>query len=290
MTSTEMAALDIVPLVKDGQKVEPGDTLAVLVSNQVTQELTANMAELERLEKQLALLKAPPKKEEIAESEAQVRAAQARYDQLVRDMKRIEELAEKKLASREELEAARSAVEVAEAELANKTSSFELLKAPPKPEEEAVLQAEIEKQKARVDFLKTQQQAQSITAPIEGSVATHRSDDRILSVVDNHQVELTVPVSDFDINLIELGQDVNCKVRSYPNKTFTGRVVHIPKGATPMDDGSYFLVSVLVDNSEGMLRSGMTGYAKIEIGRSSLVSLIVRKLASIVRVEFWSWW
>ena len=35
------------------------------------------------------------KKEEIAEAEAQVRAAQARYHQLVREMRRIEGLAEK---------------------------------------------------------------------------------------------------------------------------------------------------------------------------------------------------
>ncbi|MFQ6008413.1 MAG: HlyD family efflux transporter periplasmic adaptor subunit, partial [Candidatus Zixiibacteriota bacterium] len=290
MTSTEMAALDLVPLVKDGQNVRPGDTLAVVVSNQVTKEITTGLAELERLNRKLALLKAPPKKEEIAEADAQVRAAQARYEQLVRDMKRIEGLAEKKLTSREQLEAARSAVEVAEAELANRISRLELLKAPPKPEEEAVLLAEIEKQKARVDFLRTQQQAQSITAPIQGAVTTHRSDDKILSVVDNHQVELLVPVSDFDINLIEVGQNVKLKVRSYPNRTFTGRIVHVPKGATQRNGDSYFLVSVVVDNTDGLLRSGMTGYAKIEIGKSSLVGLIMRKLASVIRVEFWTWW
>jgi multidrug efflux pump subunit AcrA (membrane-fusion protein) len=290
MTSSEMAALDLVPLVKDGQRVWPGDTLAVVVSNQVTKELTANLAELERLEQKLALLKAPPKKEEIAEAEAQVRAAQARYEQLVREMNRIEGLAAKDLASEEELEAARSAVEVAKAELANKTSRLELLQAPPKPEEEAVLLAEIEKQKARVDFLKAQQKAQSITAPIGGIVAAQYTDDKILSVVDHRQVELLVPVSDFDINLVELGQKVKLKVRSYPGKTFVGRIVHIPKAATMMDGGSYFLVSVVVDNREGLLRSGMTGYAKIEIGSSSLMSLLARKVASMVRVEFWSLW
>lgn len=290
MTSTEMAALDLVPLIKDGQKARPEDTVAVLISNQVTKEIIANTAELKKLEGELALLKAPPKKEEIAEAEAQVMAAQARYDQLVRDMNRIAELAERGLASTEQFEAARSAAEIARAELANKTSSLQLLKAPPKPEEETVLQAEIDKQKAKLNFLKMQNDAQSVTAPIEGTVVAHRSDGKVLSIVDNRQVELLVPVSDFDINLIRLEQRVKLKVRSYPGKTFSGRVVHIPKGANQIDGGSYFLVSVVVDNAEGLLRSGMTGYAKVEIGKSSLVGLVMRKLASIVRVEFWSWW
>ncbi|TET96673.1 MAG: HlyD family efflux transporter periplasmic adaptor subunit [Candidatus Zixiibacteriota bacterium] len=290
MTSTEMAVLDLVPLARDGQKVQPGDTLAVLISNQVIKEIIANTALLEKFEGELALLKAPPKKEEIAEAEAQVAAAQASYDQLVREMNRSEELVEKNLASREELEAARSAVQIAGAELTNKKSRLELLKAPPKPEEEAVLQAEIEKQRAKVDFLKVQQDAQSITSPIEGTVTADHSDDRVLSVVDSRQIELLAPVSDFDINLVKTGQAVKLKVRSYPERTFIGRVVHIPRGAHSSGGSSRFLVSVVVDNDDELLCKGMTGYAKIEVGRSSLFGLVVRKLASIVRVEFWSWW
>jgi hypothetical protein len=290
MTSTEMAVLDLLPLVKDGQQVRTGDTLAVLVSNQVTKEIVANTALLQKYEGELALLKAPPKKEEVAEAEAQVAAAQARYDQRVRDMNRIEELAEKNLASAEELEAARSDAEVADAELSNKQSSLQLLTSPPKPEEEAVLSAEIEKQRAKLHFLKVQQQAQSITAPIAGTIAASRADGRILSVVNGHQAELLAPVSDFDINLVQLEQRVKLKVRSYPGRTFIGRVVHIPKGATHIDGDSRFLVSVVVDNEDALLRNGMTGYAKIEIGKSSLAGLALRKVASVVRVEFWSWW
>lgn len=290
MTSTEMAALDLLPLVKDGHKVQPGDTLAVLVSNQVTKEIVANTALLQKYEGELALLKAPPKKEEVAETKAQVAVTQARYDQFVRDMKRIEELAEKNLASAGELETARSNVEVAKAELANKESRLQLLRAPPKPEEEAVLQAEIERQRARLDFLKAQQRAQSITAPIAGMIMASHTDGRILSVVNGRQVELLVPVSDFDINLVQLEQKVKLKVRSHPDRTFIGRVAHISKGATQTNGDSHFLVSVVVDNEDALLRSGTTGYAKIEIGRSSLAGLALRKVASIVRVEFWSWW
>ncbi|RLB87410.1 MAG: hypothetical protein DRH50_16905, partial [Deltaproteobacteria bacterium] len=55
MTSNEMASLDLIPLIKDNNQVKNGDTLAILVSNQVTKEIVANIAELDKFESQLAL-------------------------------------------------------------------------------------------------------------------------------------------------------------------------------------------------------------------------------------------
>jgi hypothetical protein len=109
-------------------------------------------------------------------------------------------------------------------------------------------------------------------------------------VVRNDVVELLVPVSDFDIALIEPDQPVKVKVRSYPDETFYGTVVRIPDVAVPLLDGNIFPVSVVVDNGQRHLRYGMTGYAKIETGEASLAGLAFRKLYSVLKVEFWSWW
>jgi len=90
--------------------------------------------------------------------------------------------------------------------------------------------------------------------------------------------------------LIEIGQEVHLKVRSHPQLTFVGAVVHVAKGATMTPDGSRFPVTVLLDNSDHILRRGMTGYAKIRVGEASLAKLLLHKITSTVRVEFWSWW
>jgi len=172
----------------------------------------------------------------------------------------------------------------------NRVARLDLLKSPPKPEQEAVLQAEINRQRARVQFLRTQEQAQSIIAPISGTIQIPHADARILSVVDNHTVEVLVPVSDFDIDLVQLGQIVLLKVRSYPQELFEGRVTHIPTGAVESDGDARFFVSVEVPNDAYLLQNGMTGYAKIQIANRSVFVLLARKVASFVRVEFWSWW
>jgi putative peptide zinc metalloprotease protein len=118
-----------------------------------------------------------------------------------------------------------------------------------------------------------------------------RSDDkRSITIANSMLVELTVPVSDFDISLVEIGQKVDVKVRSFPDRVFEGSVVRIPGTADQVDKAAYFPVSVLVKNDDRSLRSGMSGYAKIEAGTAPLAALAWRKCMSILKVEFWSWW
>ena len=179
---------------------------------------------------------------------------------------------------------------MAKAEVENKEAKVRLLKSPPKPEEEAVIQSEITKQQAHIDFLQTQMDNQSILAPISGTVIINQLDDCVLCIVENDQVEVLVPVSDFNINLVESGQEVKLKVRSFTDRVFKGHVAHIPRDAARIEGGSRFFVSTVIDNQGNLLHKGMTGYAKIEVGRRSLFSMMLRKLASMVRVEFWSWW
>jgi len=241
------------------------------------------------LESDLALLKSPPKKEEIEEAVAEVNAAQAVYDKKIRDKKRFEELLEKKLTSQQEYEYIVLETDVARAELDNKKAKLDLLRSPPKPEEEAVIISEIEEQKAKLEFLFNQQDAQSIVAPINGSIVVDQKSKLFLSIVDNLKIEAIIPVSDFNIKLVKLDQEVKLKVRSFTDKVFIGRVVHIPRNAIVQNDKSVFNVSCVMDN-DGLLHKGMTGYAKIEIGKISLFGMAMRKIASIIRVEFWSWW
>ncbi|MCK4574707.1 MAG: HlyD family efflux transporter periplasmic adaptor subunit, partial [candidate division Zixibacteria bacterium] len=190
----------------------------------------------------------------------------------------------------EELETARSTTSIARAEAENKAARLELLMSPPKPEEEAVILSEIDKQQAKLRFLYSQKDAQSITTPIAGKVVIDYQQNEFLSVVNNGVVEVLVPVSDFDFKLVAPGQRVKLKVRSFTNRLFKGTVVHIPRGAVPNSTNANFYASAILDNEDDILTDGSTGYAKIDIGRASLFTQVMRKIASIIRVEFWSWW
>jgi putative peptide zinc metalloprotease protein len=290
LATTDMAALQVVPLVRDGDLVTAGDTVAAVTSNQITRDIVAGQAELERLQGELALLKALPKKQEMDEAKARIKAAKASLAQYKRERDRIQSLVDNKMEARERLEASQSQVEVSEAEVARCQSALKLLEAPPRPEEEDVVRSQIEKQQAQLDFLVQQSAASRIESPISGVVRVAGKDGIVVEVATCDPVELLVPVSDFDLPLVILGQTVQIKVRSFPDRTFSGTVVRIPKTAGTAVEGGTFPVTVLVVNPDGLLRDGMSGYAKIEAGKTSLVSWGFRKIYQNLRVEFWSWW
>jgi hypothetical protein len=49
-------------------------------------------------------------------------------------------------------------------------------------------------------------------------------------------------------------------------------------------------VTTTLDNTERLLKSEMTGTAKIICGERPILDLLTRRLARYFRVEFWSWW
>ncbi len=288
--STDMAALNVVSVAQDGQQVSVGDTVAIMSSNQVKAEIDAGQAEMDRLTGELALLKAPPRREEVAEAEARMGEAEANLQRLVQDQERIRLLLEKEGETRQRLEDVQAEVKIARAAVATCQSSIDLLKAPPRAEEEAVVLHQIDQQQARLRFLYQQTAAGQIVTPIDGVVRVGRADREIMSVANADVVEMSVPVSDFDVPLVCVGQTVKIKVRSYPNRTFDGAVIRVPVTGEETGRGVIFPVTVVIDNSDRMLRDGMSGYAKISAGEGSLFALGFRKLYATLRVEFWSWW
>ncbi len=290
MTSSDVAALRLSPQVMDGDRVTAGDTIAILSSNQVTQELSVVAAELERLESERDLLMAPPKPEAVAEASAEVDAAQAQLDQLVQEQERISQLAERNLIAVEEREQVDSRVAVARADLANRQSALDLLIAPPRDEELDVISRQVDIQNARKAFLLDQQAAQIVSTPISGTAIVQPVNGRFMRIVAQNQVEIIVPVSDFDLPRVSSGQVVKVKVRAWPDRVFSGAVVRLPEAADSTLGPRTYAVSVVVDNADRLLRDGMSGFAKIETGRTALLPQLWRYLQSVVRVEFWSWW
>ncbi len=290
LLANEATALQILPSVKDAQEIHEGDTIAVLVSNQINQQIAVAESELSRLGDQLALLKAPPKKEAVSEAEAAVSAAKTNYDQLLKDQARVENLFAKNLTTQAAVESAQSATQIAKAEWNNKKSTLALVKSGPRPEEINLLEKAIAKQNTQLEYLRKQAAAQVITSPIAGRVSLRPDDKHLMIVADNSKLEIAVPVSDFDISLVEIGQEVVIKFRSFPDRTFSGSVVRIPGSADQIEKTTRFPVSVLVANDGGELKSGTTGYAKIEAGSACLASLGWRKVKSLLKVEFWSLW
>jgi multidrug resistance efflux pump len=126
----------------------------------------------------------------------------------------------------------------------------------------------------------------------------------IAKVYDYSKLTVEIAVPENEIADVREGQTVTLKARAYPDDFFHGKVVAIATsaqtGSTSSEGGSVtpptsnttrtVLVTTEIDNPSLLLKSEMTGQAKISCGQHRVIDLVMRRLARSVKVEFWSWW
>lgn len=197
---------------------------------------------------------------------------------------------------RENLALARAARTEAEREL-------ERLLAGSRPEEIEATEAEIASLEAKRRLLEHQVRRLEIRAPYAGIITTPRLKEKIGQYVNRgdliaevhelHKLTVEIEVPERDIGPVRIGQRVALRARAYPGETFEGEVVGI---APAMHDSALVAgtkmvrVATLIDNPDLRLKSGMTGYAKIDCGTRSLGEVLAHGTVGALRVEVWSWW
>jgi len=130
----------------------------------------------------------------------------------------------------------------------------------------------------------------------------------ILKVFDTRAVIAQILISEREIDAVAIGQPIVLRTRAYPDSEFHGKVLSIATSAlggpangsegtgtaaassSSSNVNRTFLVTTEIQNDGMLLKSEMTGHAKISCGRRRIVELIRRRLGRTLKVEFWSWW
>ena len=110
----------------------------------------------------------------------------------------------------------------------------------------------------------------------------------ICRVADTRQLLLRVNVPEREIGDVRTGAAVRLKMRAYPDRIFRGVVSKIggesesdPQGQTA------YRVELTIENGEGMLRPGMTAFARIDFDRQMIGRILLHKLRQALRPELW---
>jgi multidrug efflux pump subunit AcrA (membrane-fusion protein) len=117
--------------------------------------------------------------------------------------------------------------------------------------------------------------------------------DLIAEVHDLTIIDAEIVVPEQEIADVQVGQRVVLKVWAYPAESFEGTVTAIAPVALKPDealDQKIIRVITKIDNAPLLLKSQMSGNAKIYAGTRSIAELMTRRLVRYLRVEFWSWW
>lgn len=112
--------------------------------------------------------------------------------------------------------------------------------------------------------------------------------EEIFRIGELEKFLLKIDVNEREISNVRLDSPVRFKLKTVPDRTFTGRVSKINAEPTPNEQGQrFYAVEVVVDNADGLLRPGMTGFARISFGRQSIGLILADKVWQSLRPELW---
>jgi GAF domain-containing protein/biotin carboxyl carrier protein len=137
----------------------------------------------------------------------------------------------------------------------------------------------------------------TVRAPIKGVIVTPRIEERVgqlltkgtelCVVADVGSVVAEVAIPEADASLIRPGERVALKLNPFPTRLFHGSVIR--PGSHVREDGEerFVIAEIGVEDSAGLLKTGMLGKAKVSTMKVSLIRALVRKPARFLWTKLW---
>lgn len=194
----------------------------------------------------------------LTAARARVREAAATVVEKERDLERKQALAERQVSSQQDLDLARAAYDRAVAGLAS-------------------TEAEVGVAKADLEFNETNLAKACICSPIDGIVLRRNADPGqtvasslqapVLFTIaeDLRQMEIQVDVDEADVGKVGEGQSASFSVDAHPDRHFPARVRELRFASEIVQGVVTYMAVLTVDNSDLLLRPGMTATAEITV-------------------------
>ncbi|MCI0361327.1 MAG: efflux RND transporter periplasmic adaptor subunit [Planctomycetaceae bacterium] len=197
-----------------------------------------------------------------------------------------------------------------EKDLADAQSTLTLLKAGARPEEKDAQRALLDRLREELRHWQAQEPRLSVTTPVGGVITTPRlaemvghylhEGDLICEVEEPSLLEVEIGLSEQAAAHVHVGQRVDLKARGLPFQTFQIAVERIAPlavhdnaaaaGPAPRINGDTpgtVIVYGRLKNDAAELRSGMTGYARVYVGKRPLGAIALDRTLAWLRTEFW---
>jgi multidrug resistance efflux pump len=237
------------------------------------------------------------------------------------DRLNVEEARQNVAAKQKEVETSRNELAAKEQTVSQRQASLDLILSGSDPYDIEVARKELEaaqavlkRQQQQLKYSQEELQSTQLLMPINGYLVTSYLDQKIGSylkkgetfavVEEERNIRGEVRIAEYNVEEVAVGAVAEVKLLAYPNKPFIGKVVSIEpvastetasstplkeKESTPQITDRFVRVIVDIPNTDKILKSSMTGYAKIEGSRQPLVVAFTRPIVRFIQVEVWSW-
>lgn len=192
----------------------------------------------------------------VAQTEAELEVAKARFANAEAQNKRSAELFKSQSITEQENEQAVLAVANARAEVVRAQVAYENAKI---RMDDTDVRAPI----AGTIISKNVERGQVISSPTSdvggGTI--------LLRMADLNLVQVRTLVDETDIGKVRAGLRASVTVDAYPNQPFTGEVLKIEPQAETAQNVTMFPVLIRIENRNGLLKPGMNADVEIQVGR-----------------------
>jgi putative peptide zinc metalloprotease protein len=282
-----------------GEFVAEGALIAKLSTEDYRSQVNVLKAELTAIDAKVTSTKARPKAENIEVSKQSLVVAQTQMQYSQDELERNEILFNSGTISQEKFAAYQRAASVdakqyekakAEVQAASVGATKEQVSAV--EAEKAPIIAEIQKLQNKID-------RSVLKAPFAGRLTTlylKEQEGRFLdrgqalsTIEDTRRFKVDLQIPETDLQYVKEGSIVNIKMNAYPDTLIKGKVKMLDSGVDGTKGVSIIKAIVYVENPPVELRSGMTGYARVESETLTLWEVLTKSLYRFVTVELWAW-
>lgn len=165
--------------------------------------------------------------------------------------------------------------------------------------EAAVLNAKHQQIKAQLELVEQKLLRTRLIAPFTGvivkgdlsqSLGTPVERGEVLfEVAPTDEYRVVMKVDDRDIGMIATGQPAKLRLASLPGQLIDIKVDRITPMAMVEDQRNVFRVEGVMQQGSDMLRPGMKGVSRIEVGERKLIWIWTRRLLGHLRMLTWNW-
>ncbi len=228
--------------VNYNDRVKIDQILALLDTSKLEAQLTQSRAALES-----AVAK-------VSQTQATVLETRAKLSQL----HKVRELSSGKVPSKSEMDVAEAAFERAKADASSAVASVSQSEAALRAYETDMYKSVIRSPISGVVLTRSIEPGQTVAASFQAPVLFTLAEDL-------KQMELHVNVDEADVGKVQEGQKATFNVSAHPNRTFEARITQIRYASTTTSGVVTYETVLKVDNSDLLLRPGMTATADITV-------------------------
>jgi len=255
-------------MVDKGHMVTAGQVLARLDSRELQAQLAQVRASKAAAEARLKEALAGSRPQEIQRAKAALDQAEANVRTTKFNLDRALQLSKAGVFSRQLLDEAQNAYDVAVAQTGVAKENYELARIGPRQEQIELARAQVAEAEAIIRFLEAQIENTVIRAPISGTVlerliekgemvttgfvATRGAKSALVAIANLKELEVELDINESDISKIHLEQECTVSPDSYPDRKYTARVREIAPEANRQK--ATIQVKVAIANPDQFLR------------------------------------